>query len=193
MTPKSQFFGRLTKTLIILIILLTACNSSPKFEDAYTVITDGKLRPGDSIPLPTGEVILTVGGKIGAPNSGQEILMDRETIESVGLVEYTVNDPFQQRPITYRGVLLRDLLDLWQVPDDATVLDTLALNDYRVEVPIEPLRETPVIYALQADGEYMPVSELGPAMFVFPYHQFEFERPLTESYWVWQIKSIEVK
>ena len=194
MKPKKQKKGHVAYFFIFsVIILFTACNNTPEFDDAYTRITEGSLKPGDPIPLPAGEAILTVQGNIGAPNSGQEILMDLATIESVGLVEYTVDDPFQQRSVTYRGVLMRDLLDLWQVPAEATVLDTLALNDYQIDVPIEPLRDTPVILAVQADGQYMPISEFGPMMFVFPYHQYEFERPLTESYWVWQIQSINVK
>jgi hypothetical protein len=69
----------------------------------------------------------------------------------------------------------------------------VALNDYAVDVPLADLREYPVIFALQADGEYLPVSTRGPAMLVYPYNDFEFEQAVYNDYWIWQIKSIDVQ
>jgi len=67
-----------------------------------------------------------------------------------------------------------------------------ALNDYTVDVPIALIRDYPIIFAMQADGEYMPVSDKGPAMLVLPYDDFDFERPSSDAYWIWQIKSIDI-
>lgn len=74
--------------------------------------------------------------------------MDRSTIEQVGLVEYQVQDPFEERPITYRGVLMRDLLELWQVHDDVEQIKFVALNDYEVEIPAEEFYTYPILFAL---------------------------------------------
>ncbi|MEN8444306.1 MAG: hypothetical protein ABG776_04755 [Cyanobacteria bacterium J06555_13] len=43
--------------------------------------------------------------------------MDRPTLASVGIVEYSVDDPFESKSNTFRGVLVKDLLEVWQVPD----------------------------------------------------------------------------
>ncbi|MEO1386357.1 MAG: hypothetical protein AAFV85_03155 [Cyanobacteria bacterium J06634_6] len=43
--------------------------------------------------------------------------MDRSTLASVGIVEYSVDDPFESKSNTFRGVLVKDLLEVWQVPD----------------------------------------------------------------------------
>ena len=51
----------------------------------------------------------------------------------------------------------------------------------------------PVLLAMQADGIYMAVEDRGPAMLVFPYDQFHFDRPAYDAYWVWQIKTIHVQ
>jgi hypothetical protein len=186
----------LTLLTCLLAVLFAACTPQEPTttEPVYTVISEGTLNAGDAIPVPTGEVILTVTGNIGTTNVDDTIQMDIATIESVGQVDYTVDDPFENnRSVTFRGVLMSDLLNLWQVGEDATTLHVVALNDYAVDVPIADLRTYPVIFALQADGEYMPIATRGPAMLVYPYNDFEFEVAIYNDYWAWQIKSIEVR
>jgi hypothetical protein len=180
-------------SLAVAILLVTACGSSPNPDTIYNRVTDGKLKPGDTIPAPTGESMLMVTGKIGTQNSADSIQMDLPTIESLGLVDYKVTDPFEKKPTTFRGVLMSTLLDLWKVDKDATTLEMVALNDYKVDVPISDLRKYPVIFAVQQDGQYMPVSTRGPAMLVYPYDHFQFDRQKYDDYWIWQIKSINVK
>lgn len=176
--------------VFLLPLFMIACNDTT--EPAYTTISEGTLRPGDPIPTPAEAGILTVTGNIGTTNEANKIVMDIPTIESVGQVEFTVMDPFKDVEITYTGVLMSDLLDLWQISEGATTLRMTALNDYTVDVPISLLRDYPVIFAMQANGEYMSIADKGPAMLVLPYHQFEFERPSSDSFWIWQIKSIDV-
>lgn len=180
--------------LIILFLILPfashACNS--KTEPIYTTISEATLSAGDRIPTPSEDIILTVTGKINTTNQEGQIVMDIPTIQSLRQVEYTVLDPFKDEEITYTGVLMSDLLDLWQISEDAVTLQMTALNDYTVDVPIALIREFPVIFALQANGQYMPVADKGPAMLVLPYDHFEFERPSSDAYWIWQIKSIDV-
>ena len=175
---------------LILPLVSYACNS--KTESVYTTISEATLSTGDPIPTPSEDIILTVTGNIGTSNETDQIVMDIPTIESLGQVEYTVLDPFKDEEIIYTGVLMSDLLDLWQISEDATNLQMTALNDYTVDVPISLIREFPVIFALQADGQYMPIADKGPAMLVLPYNHFEFERPSSDAYWIWQIKSIDV-
>jgi hypothetical protein len=182
--------------LTCLLIVISACSpnapaATPK--PVYTVVTEGTLKAGDAIPAPSGEAVFTITGKIGTTNADKSIVMDLPTVESVGLVDYKVTDPFEKKDITYRGVLMSKLLDLWKVPEDATKLHMVALNDYSVDVPIGDLRKYPVVFALQADGAYMPVATRGPAMLVYPYNDFEFETAIYNDYWIWQIKSIDVQ
>lgn len=193
MTRCKRLRRLLPAVLLLAAVLLAGCPGRAEPAPAYIRVTEPTLRPGEPIPLPVTEPIVTVTGKIGTSNQDGKIIMDRATVETVGLVDYTVLDPFKNVDVTYRGVLMQDMLDVWQVAEDATALEVLALNDYRAEVPIEQLRNYPVIYALQADGAYMPVDDKGPAMLVYPYNEFEFERPLTDAFWVWQIEEIHVK
>jgi hypothetical protein len=179
--------------VVLAVFTIAACTSTPKPDAIYQRVSDVKLKAGDSIPAPKDSAVLSVTGRIGTKNSGDSIQMDMATIESVGLVDYKVNDPFEKRPTVFRGVLMSDLLDLWKVDKDATTLEMIALNDYKVDVPISDLRQYPVFFAVQQDGKYMPVSTRGPAMLVYPYDNFTFDRKKYDDFWIWQIKSINVK
>jgi hypothetical protein len=176
----------------LVVMVLTACNPAPA-KTIYTEVTKGTLKAGDKIPAPTGDVILTVTGKIGTTNKDNSIVMDLKTVESVGLVDYKVTDPFEKKEVVFRGPLMSDLLALWQVAKDATKLHIVALNDYAVDVPMADLQKYPVLFALQQDGQYMPVSTRGPAMLVFPYNDFQFNQTVYNDYWAWQIKTIDVQ
>ncbi|MEM9163292.1 MAG: molybdopterin-dependent oxidoreductase [Cyanobacteria bacterium P01_F01_bin.4] len=176
----------------LLLVALVGCSAQPEFDSVYTQLDTPSLAAGSAIPDPQEDVILTVSGQVGAANEGQTIVMDIPTIESAGLVEYTVEDPFEKEERTFEGVLMKDLLALWQVSPEATVLSVTALNDFQVDVPIELVRDYPVIFALKQDGEYMTPDYRGPAMLVFPYDHYTFDIG-SDSYWVWQIKTIEVK
>lgn len=186
------------RILYILILFavsafLAASCSPTGDKPIYQRVSDAKLKAGDTIPAPTGDIILTVTGKIGTKNTPDGIAMDRDMVESVGQVEYKVTDPFDNKDYIYRGPLMSDLLDLWKISSDATTLDVTALDDYVASVPIGDLRKYPVLFALQQDGQYMPVSTRGPAMIVYPYNNFDFDHVVYNDYWVWQIKSINVK
>lgn len=193
-----HLWSRLIVAMGLLLILsgtaslLSACQTPPEFDSVYTRITEQTLTVGMPIPVPTDTPLLTISGAIGHTNAGNTIIMDRATIEQVGLVEYQVTDPFEHRPITYRGVLMRDLLTLWQVDAHAKTMKLTAINDYQVEIPLEDFSMYPVLFAMQADGAYMEVSYRGPAMIVYPIETYEFDTRTNQRKWIWQIKSIEL-
>ena len=180
-------------SVVALLLLNAGCAQKVEFDQVYTVVDKATLHPGDAIPQPAGDPLLTVWGKIGVTNGDGVVQMDRATIERVGVVEYSVKDPFSGSTIRYSGVLMRDLLALLQVPKDAQTVYITALNDYAIDIPISDFYEYPVLFALQADGSYMEPADQGPAMLVYPVDQYEFELTQVKRNWIWQIKSIELK
>lgn len=185
------------KLLIISIFVclcLSACGAaSNSANPGFTIITAGTLSPSESIAAPSGPVVLSLSGKIGVTNAADRLDFDMETLERLGVVEFTVDDPFLKRSITYQGVLLRRLLEVARVPQEATTLHTIALNDYATDVPIEPISAWPVMLATKRDGQRMPVSDKGPIEIVFPYNSFEIDPVAYDPMWVWQLRSIEVR
>lgn len=180
-------------TALLGLLFTVSCAQTASTEVFYTRVTDSVLTASSALPVPSGDVILTVTGKIGAANVSDTIQMDLAMIESVGEYQYPVTDPFDQSDRIYRGPLMTDLLALWKVADDATSVEIAALDDYTVAMPIEDLRKYPVLFALQQDGAYMPVSTRGPAMLVFPYNNFSFNHEIFNDYWVWQISSMDFR
>ncbi len=151
------------------------------------------LKPGDSIPTPSGNPILTITGLIGNPNEDESIVMDIPTLESVGTVElHLKEDPFEKREVVYKGVLWSDLLDVWQVAEDAKEVQIIALDNFSRTISIEELRKYPIIMALRADGEYLS-SDYGPARVMYPIDTHTFEESHYRPNSVWQIAKIDVR
>src|SRR5258706_4409004 len=123
-TPKANFKNL---ALILITVIISACNAAPT-NPLPQRVTDAKLKAGSAIPAPTGDVILTVDGKIGTKNVGDTVQMDLATIESVGQYDYKMQDPFDKVATIFRGPLMSDLLELWNVHKDATTLTMIALN-----------------------------------------------------------------
>jgi len=143
--------------------------------------------------MPRNPVILTVTGKISSKNLGDQIVMDLPTLEAVGVVEYAISDPFENRKIVYRGVLMRDLVKLWQVDKSAQTLHLVALNDYTIDIPIQEMQTYPVLLALQADGQYMKPDYHGPSMIIYPLDNYQLDPVATMKKLIWQVKTITVQ
>ncbi|GIL34485.1 hypothetical protein PDTK01_05620 [Phycicoccus sp. DTK01] len=167
----------------------TTTSAAPEHQ-GYTVVTQPSLRPGDPVPRPTEKVVLTITGKT---SQGTEVRLDLPTIERLGLVEYSVDDKQAEgHRVTFRGVLLRSLLDYVGAEDSAT-LHTLALNDYAVDVPASDAFDYPTMLATSADGRRMTVEHYGPTRIVYPTDSFDLDPVTYDPRWTWQLKGIEVR
>jgi hypothetical protein len=178
---------------VLLLTFLSACGVQPTTEAGFTTVTAGTIAPNDTIAPPSGPVVLSLTGKIGVTNAAGRLDLDMDTLERVGLIEFAVDDPYLKRSVTYQGVLLKRLLDVARVPQDATTLHAVALNDYATDVPIEPIGKWPVMLATKRDGQRMPVSDKGPIEIVFPYNSFQIDATIYDPMWVWQLRSFEVR
>jgi hypothetical protein len=179
--------------VVITAIILTACGSAPKTE-IYTRVSEAVIKPGDAISAPTGEVVLTIVGNIEQKNSGDSLQFDMSTLESLGVVEYDVDDPFVQKNIVYSGVLISELLEVAGASPDATTLTLTALDDYSVDMKISDTVQWPFLLGLKADSEYMPIDQNGPIISIIPYNDFpELDHLTYDAVWVWSLYMITVK
>jgi hypothetical protein len=119
-----------------------------------------------SLPTPTGKVILTIGGQVAA--SGQApIAFDREGLEALGMASFETMTPWYKTKVTFEGVPMATLM--LTVGAKGQKLSVAALNDYTTEIPMEDFEKYNVILALKRDGQYMPVSDKGPLFIVYPF------------------------
>lgn len=160
---------------------------------AYEIVREPTLMPGDSIPAPTGPVVLEVTGRIKA-GTGGAVRFDMPTLERLGVVRFTTRTEWTESPITFDGILLSRLLDVVGADPEATSLVLTALNDYHASMPISDARQWPVILAIKEDGAYMSLRKHGPIWVVYPQHAYpELDSRKYLSRWVWQLAVITVE
>ncbi len=141
---------------------------------------------------PTGEVVLTVKGKITNMNADGVAQFDMAMLEQLAGRKTTVETPWTKGKVTFEGPLGKALLDA--VGGSGKTMKIRALNDYAVDVPLQDFLDHAVILATKRDGAKMSVREHGPIFVMYP---FDAEPDLyNEKYFsrsVWQVASITVE
>ena len=191
----TQTSRRLVAVVAILIVAVTACGSSDRATEAPAFLEVGPstLGVGDDVPVPVGDVVLTISGEISNPNVDDTLQFDMEALESLGLIEYSVDDyQAEGRVASFRGVPVRSVLEIAGASTDVEVLNTIALNDYEVEIPVADVTDYPVMIATSVDGERMPVDAYGPTRIIYPSSSFELDEAVYGPRWIWQLTRIEV-
>jgi hypothetical protein len=183
-------FGWLNLLILSAVIgtVLTAC--ADEKEADYAQVLPRTLDAGDKLPAALGETVLTLsGGTVGST----PINVDTALLESLGTVKYSVNDPYENKPIEYEGILLTTLLDQFGKASSSEIVIT-AIDDYQQNIPRTDAEKWPIILALKVDGVYAARDHRGPSMIIYPYDNYSELEPTTyDPFWVWQIANISFK
>lgn len=150
------------------------------------------VTPASALEVPQGPVILTLGGKIGVKNTPTQAQFDARMIDALPQHSFTTWTPWFAGKVTFTGPLLRDVLNA--VKASGVKLKAVALNDYKIEIPVEDAFLYPVLLAQKIDGRLIPVREKGPLFVIYP---FDSEPQLKASTYygrsIWQLKSLHVE
>ena len=187
---------KFTVAFLLISLLLAGCGSSNSGPAAviYETVSKPTLNPGDPIPAPTGEVVLTVDGKISQKNAGDKLELDMATLESMGLVKFDVTDPFDKTKKVFSGVLISQFLKVVGAAPEATSLHLVATDDYAVDYVMADNQKWPVLIATQLEGSPIPLDKGGPIILVFPFDDFaELDHSVYDSLWIWALTTITVK
>lgn len=157
-----------------------------------TILSLGLLS-GTALALdaPTGDVVLTVKGRIDNVNGDGVARFDLDMLQALDGREAMVETPWAKTPTKFAGAYLRAVLDA--AGARGTRLVVRALNDYSAEIPVEDAYGHDTILADRMNGQSMSVREKGPLMVVYPFDKAPHlytERYFTRS--VWQVREIEV-
>ena len=148
--------------------------------------------PALALDAPTTRPILTVSGKIGVKNAGETARFDMKMIEALPQHSFTTSTPWFDKPMKFTGPLLADLLAA--VKASGTTLSAVAINDYKINIPMADVQKYKVIVARLLDDKPMPVREKGPLFVVFP---FDSAAELRNSTYyersIWQLKALDVQ
>lgn len=145
-----------------------------------------------ALDAPAERPILTISGKIGVKNAGDKARFDMKMIEALPQHSFTTRTPWYDKPVKFTGPLLSDVLAA--VKASGTTVSAVAINDYKITIPMADVQKYKVIMARLLDDQPMPVREKGPLFVIYP---FDSDAELrTSTYYersIWQLKALEVQ
>lgn len=145
-----------------------------------------------ALEAPTGKVVLTLSGKVADTNDAKQAKLDMAMIRKLPQISFTTQTPWDPKPVKFTGPRLKDVLAL--VKGSGTSLVAVALNDYKITIPMSDVDEHGVLLAHQMDDADIPVRTKGPLFIVYPFDS-KPELKSTKFYErsIWQLKAIELQ
>lgn len=145
-----------------------------------------------ALEAPQGKVVLTITGKIGDTTDGKAAKLDMAMIRKLPQVSFTTQTPWDAKPLKFTGPRLKDVLAL--VKGSGTSLVAVALNDYKITIPVSDLDEHGVLLAHQIDDADIPVRTKGPLFIVYPFDSKpELKAAKFYERSIWQLKALELQ
>lgn len=147
-----------------------------------------------SAPLtaPTEKVVLTVTGNISKHNASHQAVFDLKMIEALPQHSFTTRTPWYNTPVKFTGPKLSDVLAA--VGAQGKEIQAVALNDYRITIPVSDIQRYPVVMAWKINDQPIPIRAKGPLFVAYPYdsdaalHTAQFyERS------IWQLKQLHIQ
>jgi hypothetical protein len=147
---------------------------------------------GQALPPPAGTTILEMSGNVTVTTDGKVAKFDLAALEALGTTTVRTSTKWTEGAVTFEGVLMRDLLK--KVGASGTEITAVALNDYKVKIPIADFDKFNVILAYRRDGKAMPVRDKGPLWIMYPFDENpSLKTDLYFARCAWQLKAIEVR
>jgi hypothetical protein len=144
------------------------------------------------VPVPTGEVALTMSGAIALRTDTGTFQFDMDMLKALPFVAYEVEDPWMGVQV-YGGVRLVDLLDYVGIPAGAKRAVIVASDEMEFPVEIKDALYYPILIAYTSDGNAIKASAGGPLKLVFPYQIVGMEQLYSPDLWSWYVVEIRVE
>lgn len=144
------------------------------------------------LDTPQGKTVLSVSGKIGEKNKGELAVFDMAMIEALPQHSFTTRTPWYDKPVKFTGPLLADVLAA--VKASGTTVSAVAINDYKISIPIEDVGHHGVLMARLINDKPISVRHKGPLFVVYPFDKAAELR--TSTYYersIWQLKALDIQ
>lgn len=139
-----------------------------------------------------GPVVLKINGKIGIKNTADAAVFDDALLDALPQKSFVTETPWHKGSVKYTGPLLSDVLNA--VNASGTNIKAVALNDYKVNIPLEDAKKYGVILAREMDGKRIGIRDKGPLFVMYPFEQFpELKVSKYFSRCIWQLQSISIE
>lgn len=144
-----------------------------------------------ALAAPSGAVLLSIGGRIRRTNRGGRAEFDRAMLQALPQHSYAARTPWFAQRRKYTGPLLRELLA--RVGAEGSTLRLAALNDYRIDIPVDDARRFDMLVACLLDDRPIGVRDKGPLLVIYPFDSdVDLRNALYYSRSVWQLTTIDV-
>ncbi len=120
----------------------------------------------DTLPAPSGRVLLTVSGKIELTNVKMTAELDYKQLKSPPVHIAKTYTDWTEGEVIFEGFLLRDLIKYLKATGDS--IHASALNDYQIEIPFSDANNYPVLIAYKKNGVDLTVRTKGPLWVIYP-------------------------
>jgi hypothetical protein len=145
-----------------------------------------------ALDTPTGKVLLTISGDLQVRNAPEGATFDMAMLEKLPQRSFSTKTPWYPEARKFTGVLLRDLLAT--VGARGKTIKAVALNDYRVDIPVDEAQRHDLLVAYLLDDKTMPVREKGPLVLIYPFDsQPQLRSAINYSRAAWQLKQLELR
>jgi hypothetical protein len=142
----------------------------------------------------TPSLLTVTGARLGPPAQGGRLELGLPALQKLTQRTIVTATPWYTHTSEFTGPLLRDVLKAAGAATDGSgTLRCTALNDYRVEIPLDDARRYDVVVAHLLNGKPMSVREKGPLFVIYPFDEHSQLR--TSTYYnrcIWQLKVIEL-
>jgi hypothetical protein len=141
-------------------------------------------------------VLTVTGAGLGPPAQAGRMAFDLGALQQLDQRKIVSATPWYSNISEFTGPLLRDVLKASGAGANVNGSGRLrctALNDYRVEIPLDDVHRFDVVVAHLFNGKPMSVREKGPLFVIYPFDEQPQLRTTTYfSRCIWQLKSIEL-
>lgn len=146
----------------------------------------------NTLPQPTGDVVLTIRGAIAQTNAEGVAHFDMAMLEALPQRETRTETPWHTGVQVFSGPTMQALMDI--VGAEGATLRIGALNDYAATMPMSDTSDLPVILATRQNGAPMSVREKGPLFVIYPFDEMpELFNEVHFSRSVWQVATITIE
>ncbi len=141
---------------------------------------------------PKGQVLFKITGSIGAKNTPDAAAFDLALLDALPQKTYATKTPWFKEPAKFSGPLLRDVLGAAKAK--GTVLNAMALNDYKVLIPMADADTYDVIVVTKLNGKLISVRDKGPIFIMYPFDDVpELKTGVFYGRSIWQLQSMSVQ
>ena len=148
--------------------------------------------PAHALNAPKGKVILSITGNVRFKNAGDQADFDMDMLAALPQTSFTTSNPWYKETKKFTGPLLRDVLAA--AGAQGTTLKAVALNNFKVEIPVADTQQFPVVLARLLDDKPMLIREKGPLFIIYPFDtNTELHSARYYSRSAWQLRTLEIQ